>query len=64
MRENDDLDNFMSETEVKPRKRRRRPIMKTDDIRRRAFRVLALLADIDTKTRDRVLRKAMVLSRA
>lgn len=65
MRENDDLDNFMNETEVKPRRRKRRAsAIKTDEIRRRAFRVLALLADMDAKTRDRVLRKSIVLSRA
>jgi hypothetical protein len=65
MRDNNDLDDFMKETEVKPRRSRRlASAIKTDEIRRRAFRVLALLAEMDAKTRERVLKKAIVLSRA
>jgi hypothetical protein len=67
MRVNDDLDSFMNDTEPKTRvrKKKRRPsAVSTDAVRRRAFRLLALMSDMDSKTRDRVLRKALTLSRA
>ncbi len=67
MRNNADLDAFMNDT-VQPtrlRKKRRKPsAVKTDEVRRRAFRLLALMSDMDAKTRERVLRKALTLSRA
>lgn len=67
MRINEDLDSFMSDTQpsTRVRKKKRRPsAVKADEIRRKAFRVLALLADVDAKTRDRALRRAAALSRA
>jgi hypothetical protein len=66
MRTNPDLDDFMSETETTPVRRRRRksPVLKSDAVRRRAFKVLAILADLDIKTRERVLKKAINLSKA
>lgn len=66
-RDNPDLDDFMADTEPgarKKRRKRRASVVKADDVRRRAFRVLAVLADLDAKTRDRILRKALALSKA
>lgn len=62
---NTDLDDFMAETaDTAPRKRRkpRRTKMARDAVKRRAFRVLAILADLDASQRERVLRMASKLS--
>jgi hypothetical protein len=67
MRENDSLDEFMAATEdTAPRKRRkaRRPKLKRDCVKRRAFRVLAWLADLDQSQRGQVLKLAAELSAA
>jgi hypothetical protein len=79
MRENPDLDRFMRETDpdavpirVKlpmPQQQQRKRTRKAgapdrDQVRRRAFRVLALLADLDAQGRARVLKAAERLNRA
>ncbi len=64
MRTNPDLDDFMTDTQPTRKRRRKSPVIKTDAVRRRAFKVLAILADLDAKTRDRVLRKAINLSKS
>jgi len=65
MRDNPDLDSFMRETADKPRKRRRKAVrLKRDAARRRAFKVLALLADLDAPQRAQVLKVAARLSNA
>jgi hypothetical protein len=65
MRDNPDLDDFMEQTEDKaPAKRRRRRVVKMprDAIKRRAFRVLAILSDLDSTQRERVLSMASKIS--
>lgn len=67
MRDSDALDEFMAATEdTAPRKRRkaRRPKLKRDYVKRRAFRVLAQLADLDQPQRGQVLKLAAELSGA
>jgi hypothetical protein len=66
MRDNDALDEFMTATEdTAPRKRRKvRPRLKRDYVKRRAFRVLAQLADLDQPQRAHVLKMAATLSAA
>jgi hypothetical protein len=64
-RTNEDLDAFMAETEPgPPRRRRRKRVVKLspDKARRRAFRLLALLSDLEAPHRERVLRIALELS--
>jgi hypothetical protein len=78
MRENPDLDRFMRDTDpdatpIKLKLARQRQQRKRtrkagspdrDQVRRRAFRVLALLADLDAPGRARVLKAAERLNRA
>jgi hypothetical protein len=67
MRDNEALDEFMADTADAntPRKRRRKAArLKRDQARRRAFRVLALLADLDAPQRAQVLKVATKLSTA
>lgn len=68
-RTNDALDEFMQERRHPDRPRRRRkgkaqPRLKRDGQKRRAFRVLALLADLDRPNRTAVLKVAQELSDA
>jgi hypothetical protein len=66
LRDNQDLDDvFMNHGEEKPKtKRRKRVTGAQDAIRRRAFRVLAILADLGGKDRLKVLKAAERLNRA
>lgn len=67
MRDNPELDQFMNDTASPPpipkRKGKRKAVrLKRDAARRRAFRVLAMLADLDAPQRAQVLRIAAKLS--
>lgn len=63
-RDNELLDEFMSleQSPTKKRRKRRTIKIKRDAIKRRAFRVLAVIADLDEPIRRRVLRMAEDLS--
>jgi hypothetical protein len=64
-RSNPDLDNFMAGTAAKTTKRRRRRVrLTTDQARRMAFRVLALLSKFDAPQRAQVLAKAGQLNKS
>lgn len=63
-RHNPDLDEFMTNkpTADKPRRKRGKVKVKRDAIKQRAFKVLALLSDLDEPTRERVLNMAAYIS--
>jgi hypothetical protein len=64
-RDNEILDEVLaSNFETKKARRRRKPGIATDHVRRLAFRVLAMLAEHDGPTRRRVLAKALKLNDA
>lgn len=72
MRHNPDLDGvFNGPTDdvnstilPKPKRRRRTKAMSRDVAKRHAFRVLNLLAGLDARERDRVLRLAAKISKS
>lgn len=67
MRDNPDLDEAMSTdfgTTTRKRRRKKKQTLNVDQIRRMAFRTLALLSKLDEPTRRRVLLKAVKLNKA
>lgn len=67
MRDNPALDAFMAATTQPPplpKRKRKAAALKRDAARRRAFKVLALLSDLDAPQRSQVLKVAMRLSTA
>jgi len=64
-RTNPDLDAVFDGVPAKPARRRRRRVrLTTDQARRMAFRVLALLSKLDSPQRAQVLTKAAQLNKA
>lgn len=65
-RSNPELDDFMDDTEDKPAKKRRKKRVQvpSDVIKRRAFKVLAVISDLDRSQRHRVLQMAAKISKA
>ena len=63
MRDNPALDEFMANVPTTTTKRRRKSCrLKRDAAKRRAFKLLALLADLDAPQRAQVLKVASKLS--
>lgn len=58
MRDNEVLDEAFNEIPSKKRRRKRRPGLSADQVRRLAYRVLNLISGLDGPARRRVLREA------